>query len=323
MLKRGRRALPIAAAILTLSAVAAAAMGPRPPAWAFPQPPASTLQLPAGEAAVRLRGLARPIKKAFVDQLFAAADWSPGDHPPMPAIVAHGRRPDVYACGLCHLADGQGKPENASLAGLPAAYIVQQLAEMRAGRRGSAVAGLTPQALMRHVAESARPGEVAAAALYFAGLPYRPWIRVVETGSVPRLKISAISTFEPAAGGGVEPLGERIVEMPDWPARSPGGHPRGFVAYAPVGSVRRGAALAASGEGRTMACAACHGVRLQGLDEAPRLAGRSPTYLARQLFDLRAGARRGPAVARMAPAAAQLTNADIVDLAAYLGSLRP
>jgi cytochrome c553 len=72
-----------------------------------------------------------------------------------------------------------------------------------------------------------------------------------------------------------------------------------------------------------MACAACHGVRLQGLDEAPRLAGRSPTYLARQLFDLRAGARRGPAVARMAPAAAQLTNADIVDLAAYLGSLRP
>ena len=46
----------------------------------------------------------------------------------MPEIVARGRKPGTFACGFCHRADGPGGPENASLAGLSAAYIKQQMA---------------------------------------------------------------------------------------------------------------------------------------------------------------------------------------------------
>jgi cytochrome c553 len=165
---------------------------------------------------------------------------------------------------------------------------------------------------------------VAAAAHYFAGLTYRPWTKVVETREIPRTEITLISTFEPAKNGGTEALGQRIVEMPVWPAnRTARDHPTGFVAYAPPGAVRAGRALATTGEGRTLPCASCHGASLQGTSEAPRLAGRSPTYLARQLFDIRAGARRGPSVALMQPVTARLSDADVIDIAAYLGSLRP
>ncbi len=46
----------------------------------------------------------------------------------MPEVVARGREPEVFACGFCHRADGPGGPENANIAGLPAACIVQQMA---------------------------------------------------------------------------------------------------------------------------------------------------------------------------------------------------
>ena len=39
---------------------------------------------------------------------FGPADWFPGDHPAMPDIVSHGKRPDARACGLCHYAERQG-----------------------------------------------------------------------------------------------------------------------------------------------------------------------------------------------------------------------
>ena len=67
--------------------------------------------------------------------LFFALDWHPSDHPPLPDIVAYGRKPDVMACGVCHRADGPGGPENASLAGLPAQYITQQMADFKSGAR--------------------------------------------------------------------------------------------------------------------------------------------------------------------------------------------
>ena len=66
--------------------------------------------------------------------LFVAPDWHPGDHGPMPDIVANGRKPDVRACGSCHRAEGTGGPENANLAGLPVSYFVQQIAISKAAR---------------------------------------------------------------------------------------------------------------------------------------------------------------------------------------------
>ena len=64
--------------------------------------------------------------RAQVKDLFAPPDWYPDDHPPMPEIVAHGRKPSVYACACCHLPDGSGQRENASEAeiGEAAAYFL-------------------------------------------------------------------------------------------------------------------------------------------------------------------------------------------------------
>ena len=57
--------------------------------------------------------------------------------PPMPNIVAFGRKPAVQACGYCHLPTGNGRPENARLAGLPYDYIVGELKAYREGKRRS------------------------------------------------------------------------------------------------------------------------------------------------------------------------------------------
>ena len=53
------------------------------------------------------------------------------------------------------------------------------------------------------------------------------------------------------------------------------------------------------------------------------LRGRSPSYLARQLADLKQGTRHGLWSPLMAPVVASLTADDILNLAAYLSSLPP
>src|ERR1700732_1122650 len=102
--------------------------------------------------------------------LFFAPDWHPDDHPPMPDIVAHGRQPDVRACGSCHRVEGTGAPENASLAGLPAAYIAAQIADYKNGARKFAGAQRSPVLLMTAIAKAATEAEAQAAAAYFSSL---------------------------------------------------------------------------------------------------------------------------------------------------------
>jgi hypothetical protein len=75
-----------------------------------------------------------------IDDPFTPPDWYT-DHPRMPPVVARGRKPDVWACAMCHLPNGLGHPESAYLAGLPAAYIQQQVEDFKSGARKSAVAG--------------------------------------------------------------------------------------------------------------------------------------------------------------------------------------
>jgi len=68
-------------------------------------------------------------------------DWFPGDHPPMPDVVAHGpvrAGASKRGCGLCHLPNGQGRPENAPVAGLPVTYITRQINDFRHGLRYTA-----------------------------------------------------------------------------------------------------------------------------------------------------------------------------------------
>ena len=108
----------------------------------------------------------------------------------MPAIVAQGRNPGVYACAYCHLPNGQGSPENTSLAGLPAEYIVQQMADYKAGLRRSSEPQSLPASLMLAIGATTTEREVAAAAAYFSSLSPRPWIRVIETDTVPETTVA-------------------------------------------------------------------------------------------------------------------------------------
>jgi cytochrome c553 len=225
---------------------------------------------------------------------FFAPDWHPDDHVAMPEVVALGRKPDGFACGFCHRADGPGEPENASLAGLPAAYIVQQMADMKNGSRKSAVPERGPPQLMIKVAKAASEDEVQASAAYFAALKPRSTITVVETDTVPKTFVAG-SFLADAKSGEKEPLGNRIIEIPEDFVQFENRDARSrFVAYVPPGSVKTGEALAARGVGNPPAqCATCHGPGLQGLGAVPALAGRSPSYFVGQLYDLKHGARAG------------------------------
>lgn len=125
------------------------------------------------------------------------------------------------------------------------------------------------------------------------------------------------------SGGGNEALGKRIVEVPDDFDDIELGDPHADItAYVPKGSIRRGAALVASGDGAAP-CSTCHGLDFKGIGNVPPLAGRSASYLVRQLYDIQHGTRRGPAVALMQPEVAHMTADDRIAIAAYLTSLKP
>ena len=259
-----------------------------------------------------------------IRDLFNVPDWHPDNHPAMPEIVSHGRKPEVRACGYCHLPNGQGRPENAGLAGLPAAYIVQQMADYKAGLRKSSEPKMGPPAAMLALGKAASEDESKAAAQYFASFAFKPWIKVKETANVPKTRVAG-GMLLPIEGGGMEPIGQRIVEMPEeveqTELRDSGS---GFIAYVPMGSIKQGEALATTGgAGKTVRCSICHGADLKGLGNVPPLAGRSPSYLVRQMWDIKSGNRNGAGAALMKEAVAKLTVEDMVMLAAWASSKAP
>jgi cytochrome c553 len=293
------------------------------PAWAYPLDPNFKLTPDDGN----LRHVPDSTAAFSVAQTrdrFFAPDWHPDDHAAMPEIVALGRKPDVFACGFCHRADGPGGPENASLAGLPAAYIVQQMADMKNGSRKSAVPERAPPQLMIKVAKAASDEEVQASAAYFSALKPRTTIRVVETDTVPKTFVAG-SFLADAKSGETETIGSRIIEVPEDFVQFENRDARSrFIAYVPVGSVQKGQALAAKGVGNPAAqCTTCHGPGLRGLGSVPALAGRSPSYFVRQLYDFKQGARAGAGSGLMKPIADALTVEDMLVLAAYVASLPP
>jgi cytochrome c553 len=97
----------------------------------------------------------------------------------------------------------------------------------------------------------------------------------------------------------------------------------GFVAYVPPGSLAKGRALVNGAGGKGVACSICHGDGLKGLANVPRLAGLHPIYIARQLHLFKEGDRTGPDSALMKKPLANLTNDDILSVAAYVASLTP
>jgi cytochrome c553 len=288
--------------------------------WAYPpiRPPKP------GDANVikTVPGSSQKYSLAQIDDPFNPPDWFPGAHPPMPQVVAHGGpRPAGRACALCHLPTGDGHPESANLAGLPADYIRRQLLLFKTGQRVSAADGA-----MIGIMQVVSDGDMTAAADYYAELkPHAGYGKVVETDKVPKSYIGDGGMRLPAKDGGGEPLGDRIIPLPQDATAAVLRDPRfGFVYYAPPGSIAEGEALATTGgNGKTVPCAVCHGPKLQGAGEFPPIAGRTATYLFRQLNDIHDGTRKGPGAAMMYPVVAKLTQHDMIALAAYLQSLAP
>jgi cytochrome c553 len=240
----------------------------------------------------------------------------------MPEIVARGRKPAVLACGSCHRADGSGGPENARIAGLPTAYIAQQMEDFRSGARKTSVPGRNPERMVE-IANAITSDEIASAAQYFSALKPRVAIRVVEAMNAPKTRVVDWH-LAVASNAGTESLGQRIIEVPEnleqFERRD--GRSR-WVAYVPLGSVQRGRKLVTSGGGKTVTCGICHGPDLKGLGPIPGIAGRSPSYLVRQLYDFRAGIRAGTGSVLMKPVVEKLSIDDMISLAAYAASLNP
>ncbi len=294
------------------------------PYWAYAADLSPVEAKPVNDTAQHAQGGEAASTLTQVGGLFNTPDLHSVGHPSMPEVVAHGRKPNVYACGYCHLPNGQGRPENSSLAGLPAGYIVQQMADFKSGLRKRSDPRLPPIGLMIGVATHADEKEIQAAAAYFSGLKPKPWIRVVETSTVPQTHVAGrmLVVSEPVV---LEPIGQRIIETPENLERTElHDDASGFIAYVPMGSLKKGEALVMTGgAGKTMQCAACHGPDLKGLGNAPSIAGRSPSYIVRQLYDIQNGARAGAATQAMKAAVEKLTVEDMVSIAAYTASLLP
>src|SRR5580704_2656352 len=247
----GIRIIALASA-LTVS-VSLAADGP--PAWAygFPQPGAPAApaggggrgaQAPPDNSPKRLAGSNLEFTLQQIRDGFGPADWFPSDHPTMPEIVAHGRRPEVRACALCHYPNGKGRAENAPIAGYPVSYFIQQMNDFKNGNRKSAEPRKANTNAMIAIAKAMTDEEIKATAEYFGSMRWTPWIKVVETGMVPKTRISG-GLFLALEGNEKEPLGKRILEVPEnTEASDILRNPRsGFIAYAPPGSVKKGEAL--------------------------------------------------------------------------------
>jgi len=137
------------------------------PAWAFLWDPAVKVP-PPDDKPNQLPGSSSTFSWKQARDLFVAPDWHPDDHAAMPDIVANGRKPDIRACGSCHRVEGTGGPENASLAGLPVGYFVQQIADFKSGARKASGPQRPSTQLMLASVKDMTDAEVRAAAEYFA-----------------------------------------------------------------------------------------------------------------------------------------------------------
>jgi cytochrome c553 len=287
----------------------------REPAWAFPVQ-AGSLPAEAPEAK-SVEGSTKKYTPQEIDNLLSPPDWFPEAHKPAPGIVQKGHGA-ALACGSCHLMSGLGHPESADLTGFTADYIVQQMLDFKNGTRKD-------YARMNGISKEVSDQESREAAEWFASLSRKKWSRVVEAAMVPKTFVGQGRMRFADPKGGMEPIGNRIITVPEDQEKARMRDPRsGFVSYVPPGSINKGKALAETGgRNKTIACTICHGDGLKGLANVPRIAGLHPIYVARQLHLFKDGDRNGPDAALMKKPVMQLTNDDILNISAFVGSLSP
>jgi cytochrome c553 len=318
--------LPLALLFALLTGWPAAAQAQNPtsvpnglPSWAYNIPDKDQPAPARLTGTIRVPGSTKEYDATQVRSTTNPPDWFPDEHPQAPGIVKGGNAPPGAVCGTCHLMSGQGHPESADIAGLPAEYMVRQMKYFKTGARKD-------DDRMGPIAKNVSDEDVRQAAEYFAAVKPLPWVKVIETATPPKTYVSSDArhrVLDP--NGGTEPIGHRIIETPVDPAQTSIRDPHSsFLAYVPPGSIAKGEALVKTGgSGKTIQCAICHGDDLTGLGEVPRIAGLQPVYVARQLICIQNGSSAGTAVALMKKAVANLSEDDIISISAYLGSLPP
>ena len=292
---------------LAVAALGAAGAAMAPPDWLYPVPGGPSQPNLAPVAAITLPGSPVTLVAGDLRNGRLAVDWFPDPSDPVPAIVMNAVPPAQYACGFCHLPRGQGRPENASIAGLPAEYIIAQTEAMRTGTRRAAVAGWLPTQAMREAVQHASPAQIAEAAVWFSRQPFISRVKVVESASVPATApLGYILAVRP---GPAEPIAGRIIEVPDDVHAFEMRDPRStFTAWAPPGSIARGRAVAAE-----QGCTECHAEQMNGWGP-----GRSPSYILRQLLAFKSRARSGTSAEPMQAVVDALDMDQMVAVTAWM-----
>lgn len=311
----------------TLLAVAAAAQNLQNPQsvpnglppWAYNIPDKAQPPSTPATGMVRVPGSGKEYDATKVGSNSNPPDWFPDEHGPAPRVVTGEPGVSMMACGSCHLMSGQGHPESADIAGMPAEYIVRQMSYFKSGARKEAER-------MAPIAKATSEQDVWQAAEYFASINPIPWVKVIETSTPPKTYVNTAGRHRILSPeGGTEPIGHRIIEIPEDPVRTADRDPHsGFIAYVPPGSIAEGETLVKTGGvGKTVPCAICHGDGLKGLGEVPRIAGLQPVYIARQLIGMQNGSSAGKDAELMKKVVLNLSEDDIISISAYLGSLPP
>ena len=304
------------------------AAGFPPPYWAYPVNLPDYVAPPDKGEKMRVPNSNVTYTLTQIRDFFSPPDWHPEDHPAMPPIVGTGRKPQVWACGYCHLPTGWGKPENANVSNLPEPYFLQTVADFKNGSRRGTVPDILPHSGMVAAIMPTTDAEVREAYQYFAKnkLTMQRY-KVTEATMVPKTKVQGSWVLAPitGAGEGMEPIGQRIVEVPDDPILTTLRDWRiGFTTYVPPGSIKKGEALVTTGgNGKTVQCTICHGADLRGIGPVPPIAGRSGIYTFRQLYDFKDGARHGAWSQMMKPVVQNLTLDDMIAIVAYTSSRMP
>jgi cytochrome c553 len=311
-------------------APAAAPLPPPPadlPEWAYtpPQPgaPPAPSALPADDTVtISIPGTTRTFTRGELRATKETMDWYPEDRRGTPPDIVRFGKAGARQCTLCHTPDGSGRPENAPISAYHPAYFIQQMQDYREGLRKSADPRKANTNTMIAIAKATTPEEDRAAAEYFALQPYPRRMKVVESKTAPKVRLQggmymAIPTAE---GGSMVPIrADQIVEVPDSNLGAEVRDTRmGYTAYVPPGTLTRGKQVAAKFQ-----CATCHGANLEGLGPIPALAGRSPSFTMRQLYDMKQGARRGPWAEVMKPVVSGMSVQDMMNVSAYAASVAP
>ena len=220
------------------------------PEWTFNIPPKEQPWAVKVEGKVRAKGSAREYEAKAIGGNATPPDWFPEEHGPAPKIVTGGEGVR-FACGSCHLMSGQSHAEAADIAGMPAAYLIRQMQYYKDGSRKE-------DARMGPIAKVTSDEDVRAAAEYFSKQKPRVFVKVIETATPPKTFIATAGRHRQLhPEGGTEPIGQRIIQIPEDPLGTEIRDPHaGFIAYVPPGSIAKGEALVKGGRARRVTATA-------------------------------------------------------------------